>query len=165
MAKHQTRKCELQAKRQEARDYLRDKKGPSKFCGKMRSSMSPEKRTCIMPRGVLWIHHGETCSGPDLVRKVQSAIPTTEVQHARSVVMISLTITDGNFEKGNALIARAQQTSRWNTTLQKPQHLLEIIRHLVLQKQSHILGEVNCDLITQEAVGIFWEGQDGSRHK
>ena len=33
MAKKQTRRCEHQAKRQEAQEYLRDKKGPSKFCG------------------------------------------------------------------------------------------------------------------------------------
>jgi hypothetical protein len=79
--------------------------------------------------------------------------------------MISLTIPAGNVEKGNALIARVQQTWRWNTALQKPQHLLEIIRHLVLQKQCHILGEVDCELIAQEVVGIFWEGQDGSQHK
>jgi hypothetical protein len=49
-------------------------------------------------------------SGPDPVRKVQSAIPTAEVQHARAVVTISLIVPAGNVEKGDALIARAQQT-------------------------------------------------------
>jgi hypothetical protein len=146
MAKHQTRKCELQAKRQEARENLRDKKGPSKFCGKMQSSMDDcilPQLTYSMPRGVLWMHYGVTISGADLIRKVQSAIPTTEVQHAKAAAMISLTIPAGNVEKGDALIARAQQTWRWNTALQKPEHVLEVVRHLVLQKQSHILGEVN----------------------
>ena len=37
MAKKQTRRCEHQAKRQEAQEYLRDKKGPSKFCGNTHS--------------------------------------------------------------------------------------------------------------------------------
>jgi hypothetical protein len=49
MAKHQTLKCELQAKLQEARDTLRDKEGPSKFCCKMQSSMSQEQLTYSMP--------------------------------------------------------------------------------------------------------------------
>ena len=33
MVKKQTRQCEYQAKQEEAKEYLRDKKGPSKFCG------------------------------------------------------------------------------------------------------------------------------------
>ena len=43
MAKKQTRKCEHQAKRQEAQEYLRDKKGPSKFCGNTHSSQTPKE--------------------------------------------------------------------------------------------------------------------------
>ena len=35
IAKKQTCKCEIQAKQREAREYMRDKKGPSNFCGKM----------------------------------------------------------------------------------------------------------------------------------
>jgi hypothetical protein len=61
----------------------------------------------------------------------------------------------GNVEEGDALIVRRQQTWRWNIALQKQQHLLKIILHLGLQKQSHIGGEVNCELTAQEAVGIF----------
>lgn len=43
MAKKQTRKCEHQVKRQEAREFLRDKKGPSKFCGNTHSSQMPKE--------------------------------------------------------------------------------------------------------------------------
>jgi len=127
MAKHQMHKCEPQAKLQETRDYLRDKKGPSKFSGKMQSSMTPEQLTYSMPQGVLWMHFGVTNSGADLIRKVQSAIPTAEVQHAKAAAMISMAIPAGNVEKGDALIAREQQTWRWNTTLQKPEHFLEVV--------------------------------------
>jgi hypothetical protein len=42
MAKKQTWQCEKQAKRKEAREYLRDKKGPSKFCGNTHSTQAPK---------------------------------------------------------------------------------------------------------------------------
>jgi hypothetical protein len=60
MAKKQTRKCEHQAKRQEAREYLRDKKGPSKFCGNTHSSQMPN--VLGMPEGVMWIIQEDTQS-------------------------------------------------------------------------------------------------------
>ena len=52
-----------------------------------------------MPRRVLWMHYGVTNPGADLVRKVQSAIPTAEVHHVKEAAMISMTIPAGNVEK------------------------------------------------------------------
>ncbi len=60
MAKKQTRRCEHQAKRQEAQEYLRDKKGPSKFCGNTHSLQMPKELVLGMPMGVLWINQDPT---------------------------------------------------------------------------------------------------------
>jgi hypothetical protein len=54
MAKKHTRRCEHQAKRQEAREYLRDKKGPSKFCGNTHSLQMPKELVLGMPVGIMW---------------------------------------------------------------------------------------------------------------
>ena len=56
MAKKQTRRCEHQAKRQEAREYLRDKKGPSKFCGNTHSLQMPKELVLGIPVGIMWIN-------------------------------------------------------------------------------------------------------------
>ena len=43
MAKKQTCQCEYQAKQKEAKEYLGDKKGPSKFCGNTLSLQAPKE--------------------------------------------------------------------------------------------------------------------------
>ena len=52
MAQRQMRRCEVKAKQQEAREYLLDKKGPSKFCGKIQSTVALEKLAHEMTRGI-----------------------------------------------------------------------------------------------------------------
>ena len=61
IAKKQTRQCENQAKRKEAREYLRDKKGPSKFCGNMLSSQAPKE----LVQGMHARRHSVDQPGPD----------------------------------------------------------------------------------------------------
>ena len=79
IAQKQTCQCEIQAKQREAREYMRDKKGPSKFCGKINSTVSREQLVYDMPRGILWINQGETGSSNGLIKKIQDAIPTAEI--------------------------------------------------------------------------------------
>ena len=69
MAKKQTRQCEHQAKRKEAREYLRDKKGPSKFCGNTHSSQAPTELVLGMPVGVMWINQNPTETTEALTKK------------------------------------------------------------------------------------------------
>ena len=82
MAKKQTRQCENQAKRKEAREYLRDKKGPSKFCGNMHSSQAPKELVQGMPVGILRINQGSTETTNELVKRIQGEVPSAEVQRA-----------------------------------------------------------------------------------
>jgi len=49
MARRQTRQCEYQAKQKEAQEYLRDKKGPSKFCGNTLPLQAPKESVQSMP--------------------------------------------------------------------------------------------------------------------
>ena len=120
MVKRQTRQCEMQTKQQEARDYLRDKKGPSRVCGKVQSSMSPEQLNYSMPRGIVWMQKGVTKAGNDLVRSVRSAIPSAEIKRATAAVMSTFIIPAENADKGDALIEKAQRAWRWSIALQKP---------------------------------------------
>ena len=55
MAQRQTRQCEYQAKQKEAKEYLRDKKGPSKFCGNTLSLQAPKELVQSTPVGILRI--------------------------------------------------------------------------------------------------------------
>jgi hypothetical protein len=53
----------------------------------------------------------------------------------------------------------------WIIALQKPKHLLEVMRNLVLKKRGNTSRTVNDDQTTQEAVDIVLAGQDESRQK
>ena len=80
MAKKQTRQCEHQAKRKEAREYLRDKKGPRKFCGNMHSSQAPTELVLGMPLGVMWMNQGPTETTEALTKKIHEEVPSVEIQ-------------------------------------------------------------------------------------
>jgi len=56
MAKKQTRRCEHQVKRQETREYLRDRQGPSNFCGNTHSLQMPKELVLGIPVGIMWIN-------------------------------------------------------------------------------------------------------------
>ena len=130
IAKKQTRKCEIQAKQREAREYMRDKKGPSKFCGKMQSTMSRDQLVYDMPRGILLINQVETGSNNQILKKIRDAIPTAEIQRSTdtAVTILILTISEANIGDGDAWIARVQMAWKWKTALRTPQRFLEILR-------------------------------------
>jgi hypothetical protein len=68
LVKKQTWQCEKQAKRKEAREYLRDKKGPSKFCGNTHSIQAPKELVLDMPIGVMWINRQPTAESQEIVK-------------------------------------------------------------------------------------------------
>ena len=82
MAKKQTRQREYQAKQKEAKEYLGDKKGPSKFCGNTLSVQAPKTLAQNMPVGILRITQGPTVVTDELIRRIQGVIPSTEIQRA-----------------------------------------------------------------------------------
>jgi hypothetical protein len=161
IAKKQTRKCEIQAKQREAREYMRDKKGPSKFCGKMQSPMSRDQPVYDMPSGVLLINQGETGSNNGILKKIRDAIPTAEILRSTdtAVAILILTISEATIGDGDAWIARAQMAWKWKTALQTPQRFLEIIRNLLFQKKENNPGDFIVGVTPQEAVDILWAGQ------
>jgi hypothetical protein len=69
MAKRQTRQCEYQAKQKEAKEYLRDKKGPSKFCGNTLSVQAPKELVQSMPVGILRFTQGSTMFTDEFIQK------------------------------------------------------------------------------------------------
>ena len=79
MAQKQTHQCGIQARQKEAREYLRDNKGPSKFGGKMHSVMPMKELAHDMPWDILWINQGATASTNDIIKKVQDEIPTAVI--------------------------------------------------------------------------------------
>ncbi len=83
MVKKQTSQWEHQAKRREAREYLRDKKGTSKFCGNMESSQAQKEMVLGMPVGMLWINQDPSEATKKLFVRIQEEVPLAEVQWER----------------------------------------------------------------------------------
>ena len=54
----------------EAREYLRDKKGPSKFCGNTHSIQAPKELVLDMPIGVMWINRQPTVESQGIVKRI-----------------------------------------------------------------------------------------------
>jgi hypothetical protein len=75
MAQRQTRQCEYQAKQKEAKEYLRDKKGPSKFCGNTLSLQAPKELVQSMPVGILRITQGPTTITDELITENSASNP------------------------------------------------------------------------------------------
>jgi hypothetical protein len=119
MAQRQTRQCEYQAKQKEAKEYLRDKKGPSKFCGNTLSLQAPKELVQSMPVGILRITQGPTTITDELITRIQRAIPSVEIQRAEGeVTLLILTIPEERADEGAALLLKAQQMWQWRTALQ-----------------------------------------------
>jgi hypothetical protein len=92
MARRQTRQCEYQAKQKEAQEYLRDKKGPSKFCGNT-LPLPPKESVKSMPVGILRITQGPTTATGELIKRIRRAIPSVEIQSAEGeVALLTLTL-------------------------------------------------------------------------
>jgi hypothetical protein len=105
MAKKQTRQCENQAKRKEAREYLRDKKGPSKFCGNMQSSQTQKE----LVQGILWINQGPPETTEELITRIQREVPSAEIQRAEGeVALLILAVPEAKANEGAALMKKAQ---------------------------------------------------------
>jgi hypothetical protein len=113
MVKKQTRQCENQANRKEAREYLRDKKGPSKFCGNMQSSQAQKEFVQGMPVGILWINQGPTEATDELIKRIQREVPSAEVQRAEGEVALILAVPEAKANEGAALMKKAQRLWRW----------------------------------------------------
>jgi hypothetical protein len=165
MAQRQTRQCEYQAKQKEAKEYLRDKKGPSKFCGNTLSVQAPKERVQSMPVGILRITQGPTMITDEFTTRIQRAIPSVEIQRAEGeVALLILTIPEERADEGAALLLKAQHMWRWRTALQNPQHFLAVFRSLCLQRGQSNPTELTLRHIAQAAVDIMWEGQAGHHH-
>ena len=80
LVKKQTWQCERQAKRKEAREYLRDKKGPSKFCGNTHSIQAPKELVLDMPIGVMWINRKPTVESQGIVKRIYEEVPSVQIQ-------------------------------------------------------------------------------------
>jgi hypothetical protein len=120
MAKKQTRQCEHQAKRKEAREYLRDKKGPSKFCGNTHSPQATTEMVLGMPVGVMWINQEPTENAGVLVERIQKEVPSVEIQQAEGeVALLILAIPETLASEGAALVLKAQRAWKWKSALRR----------------------------------------------
>jgi hypothetical protein len=165
MAQRQTRQCEYQAKQKEAREYLRDKKGPSKFCGNTLSVQAPKELVQSMPVGILRITQGPTMITDEFTTRIQRVIPSVEIQRAEGeVVLLILTIPEERADEGAALLLKAQHMWRWRTALPNPQHFLAVLRSLCLQRGQGNPTELTLRHIAQDVVDNMWEGQAGHQH-
>jgi hypothetical protein len=86
LAKKQTWQCERQAKRREAREYLRDKKGPSKFCGNAHSTQAPKELVLDMPIGVMWINRRPTAESKEIVKRICDEVPSVQMHQVKGEV-------------------------------------------------------------------------------
>jgi len=138
LAKKQTWQCEKQAKRKEAREYLHDKKGPSKFCGNTHSTQAPKELVLDMPVVVMWVNQQPTAESKEIVKRIYDEVPSAQIQQAEGeVALLILTIPEAQTSEGAALVREAQQTWKWRTALRKPQHLAAVLRSLCLQKKQN----------------------------
>jgi hypothetical protein len=151
--------------RTEAKEYLRDKKGPSKFCGNTLSLQAPKELAQSKPVGILRITQGPTTITDKFITRIQRVIPSVEVQRAEGeVALLILTIPEERADEGAALLLKAQQTWRWRTAFQNPQRFLAVLRSLCLQRGQSNPEELTLRHIAQDAVDIMWEGQAGHQH-
>jgi hypothetical protein len=165
LAKKQTWQCEKQAKRKEAREYLRDKKGPSKFCGNTHSTQAPKELVLDMPIGVMWINRLSTAESKEIVKRICEGVPSVQVHQVEGeVAILVLTTPEEQANEGAALVRNAQQTWKWRSALRKPQHLAAVLRGLCLQKKQSNPERAVLRQLSLEAVNILWEEQEGHRH-
>ena len=165
MAKKQTRKCEHQAKRQEAREYLRDKKGPRKFCGNTHSSQTPKELVLGMPVGVMWINQDPTETEEVMEKKIRGAVPSVKIQWSQAeVALLILATPEEQAQEVETKLAIAQRAWEWKSALRTPQRLLVTLRGLCLQRQQSSPTEPLMRQMAQEAVNILWETQEGYQH-
>jgi len=165
LVKKQTWQCERQAKRKEAKEYLRDKKGPSKFCGNTHSMQTPKELVLDMPIGVMWINRKPTAESQGIVKRIYEEVPSVQIYKAKGeVAILVLTIPDEQASEGAALVRNAQQTWKWKLALRKPQHLAEVLRGLCLKKKQRNPDKGVLRQLLLEVVNILWEEQEGHRH-
>jgi hypothetical protein len=165
MVKKQTRQCEHQAKRKETREYLRDKKGPSKFCGNMYSSQAPKELVQGMPVGILWINQGPPETTEELTTRIQREVPSAEIQRAEGeVALLILAVPEAKANEGAALMKKVQRLWRWRTALRTPKRLLNVLRRLCLQRGLSNPEESTLRPIAHDAAEILWERQEGHDH-
>jgi hypothetical protein len=165
MAKKHTRRCEHQAKRQEAREYLRDKKGPSKFCGNTHSLQMPKELVLGMPVGIMWINQDPTTTEEAMEKKVREAVPSVSIQWSQAeVALLFLATTEEQTQEFETKLATARKAWKWRNALRKPQRLLSMLRSLCLQRQQSSPTEPLVRELAQEAVSTLWEAQKGYQH-
>ena len=165
MAKKQTRRCEHQAKRQEAREYLRDKKGPSKFCGNTHSLQMPKELVLSMPVGVMWLNQDPTATEEVMEKKVRESVPSVRIQWSQAeVALLFLATTEEQAQEFETKLEIAQKAWNWRSALRKPQRLLSMHRSLCLQRQQSSPTEPLVRQLAQETVNILWEAQEGYQH-
>ena len=165
MTKKQTWQCEKQAKRKEAREYLHDKKGPSKFCGNTHSTQAPKELVLDMPVVVMWVNQQPTAESKEIVKRIYDEVPSVQMHQAEGeVALLILTIPEAQTSEGAALVRKAQQTWKWRTALRKPQHLAAVLRSLCVQKKQNNPERTVLRQLSLESVNILWEEQEGHRH-
>ena len=145
MVKKQTRQCEHQAKRQEAREYLRDKKGPSKFCGNMQSSQVPKELVLGLPVGILWINQGPLETTKELTTRIQEEVPSAEIQRTEGeVALLILAVPEARANEGAALMKKAQRLWRWRAALRTPQRFRLSFEGFASREGKAILRNLYC---------------------
>jgi hypothetical protein len=165
MARRQTRQCEYQAKQKEAQEYLRDKKGPSKFCGNLLPLQALKESVQSTSVGILRITQGPTTATCELIKRIRRATPSVEIQNAEvEVALLTLTLPEERADEGAALLLNAQQQWRWRTALQNPRRFMDIIRNLCIQRGQGNPTELTLRHIAQDTANIVWDGQPGHKH-
>ena len=99
---NQVRKCEWQASQQEAKAYLEEKRGPSKFMGKGQSTERPERLKLEAPRGILWAYNRCPATETGLLQKLRTRMPTASIQHSQGKEVAVITVSIKGPERENA---------------------------------------------------------------
>jgi hypothetical protein len=72
---------------------LRDKKGPSKFCGNTHSSQMPKELVLGMPVGVMWINQDPTENEEAMEKRIREAVPSVRIQWSQAEVALLILAT------------------------------------------------------------------------
>jgi hypothetical protein len=92
-------------------------------------------------------------------------VPLAEIQRAEGeVVLLILFVPEAGANEGTALMKKAQRLWRWRTALRTPKRLLNVLRHLCLQRGLSNPSESTLRQIAHDTADILWERQEGHEH-
>ena len=126
---------------------------------------APKEFVLDMPVGVMWVNQEPTAKSKELVKRIYEEVPSVQIHRAEGeVALLILAIPEIQASEGAALVRNAQQAWKWRTALRTPQHLATVLRNLCLQKKQNNPEKLVLRQLSQEAVNILWEEQEGHRH-